>query len=318
MPRRRRNWTRCASCSRPTHRDFVRVQIHEMFYAWRYVIFDLTVWCRAGSMNLSGIAARGKTRSMMLVRFLILACSLLSSAAWAEKVTVAAASDLKFAMDGIVAAFNQAHPNDSVQVVFGSSGKFQSQIRQGAPYDVFFSADLAFPQELADSGFAASPVQTYAVGRLALWSAGMDASKMTLDSLQDPQIKRIAIANPKHAPYGKRAEEALRAAGLWDKVQSKLVFGENIAHTAQFVKTGNAQVGIIALALALNPELAEHGGYWLIPDALHEPLEQGVIVTKRAESSGLAWRFTEYAVDRLGQSVTTEHGFAGTAGGDGR
>lgn len=251
---------------------------------------------------------------MMLVRFLILACSLLSSAAWAEKITVAAASDLKFAMEGIVAAFNRANPGDEVQAIFGSSGKFQSQIRQGAPYDVFFSADLAFPQELVDSGFAASPVQTYAVGRLALWSAGMDASTMTLDSLLDPQIKRVAIANPRHAPYGKRAEEALRAAGLWEKVQPKLVFGENIGHAAQFVKTGNAQVGIIALALAVNPELAEHGGYWLVPDALHEPLEQGVIITKRAEGNELAGRFVEYAAGRLGQSVMTEHGFAAPVG----
>lgn len=246
---------------------------------------------------------------MMLVLPLILACSLLSSVACAETITVAAASDLKFAMDGIVAAFNQAHPADDVQVVFGSSGKFQSQIRQGAPYDVFFSADLAFPQQLVDSGFAASPVQTYAVGRLVLWSAGMDAGTMTLDSLLDPQIRRIAIANPRHAPYGKRAEEALRSAGLWEQVQPKLVFGESIAHTAQFVKTGNAQVGIVALSLAVSPELAERGRYWLIPDDLHEPLEQGVIITKRAEANELARRFVDHAVGSLAQSEMAEHGF---------
>jgi len=246
---------------------------------------------------------------MMFVRCLMLACSLWSSAACAEKLTVAAASDLKFAMDEIVADFTQAHPADTVQAIYGASGKFQSQIRQGAPYDLFFSADLAFPQGLVDAGFAASPVRTYAFGRLVLWSASLDARTMTLNSLTDPQVTRIAIANPKYAPYGKRAEEALRTAGLWEKVQSKLVFGENIAHAAQFVKTGNAQVGIIALALAVNPELAELGGYWLIPDTFHEPLEQGFIITKRAQSNELARRFADYAVDRFKRAVMAEHGF---------
>ncbi len=116
----------------------------------------------------------------------------------------------------------------------------------------------------------------------------MDATKMTLASLTDPKITKIAIANPKHAPYGKRAEEALRSAGLWDKVQAKLVFGENISQTAQYVQTGNAQVGIIALSLVLNPELSKKGGYYLIPDNLHNPLEQGYIITKLGANKPLA------------------------------
>ena len=185
-------------------------------------------------------------------------------------------------MDEIVTAFKKANSADEVDVIYGSSGKFHTQIQQGAPYDLFFSADIGFPSELAKNGLAASEVKPYAVGRIVLWSASLDATKMTLDSLADPKITRIAIANPKHAPYGKRAEEALRASGLWDKVEPKLVYGENIAHTAQFVQTGNAQVGIIALSLAVNPELASKGGYWLIPDKLHAPLEQGFIITKRA------------------------------------
>lgn len=137
----------------------------------------------------------------------------------------------------------------------------------------------------------------------------MDATKMTLASLADPKITRIAIANPKHAPYGKRAEEALRAAGLWEKIEPKLVYGENIAHTVQFVQTGNAQVGIIALALAVNPELASRGGYWLIPDTLHEPLEQGYIITKRAEGNTLAKRFTDYIDSKPACAVMTQYGF---------
>lgn len=132
---------------------------------------------------------------------------------------------------------------------------------------------------------------------------------MTLDNLTDAKISRIAIANPKHAPYGKRAEEALRTTGLWDKVEPKLVYGENIAHTAQFVQTGNAQVGIIALALALSPELASKGGYYLIPDNLHQPLEQGFIITKRAEGNAQAKRFADYMGSKASRSIMTRYGF---------
>ena len=247
---------------------------------------------------------------MKLLYPLLLACSLLFAAtAHAEKVTVAAAADLKFAMDEIVATFKKAHPTDKVEVVYGSSGKFNTQIQQGAPYDLFFSADIAFPRELAKAGLAASDVKPYAFGRIVLWSASLDASKMTLASLTDPKITRIAIANPKHAPYGKRAEEALRAVGLWEKVEPKLVYGENIAQTAQYVQTGNAQVGIIALSLAVNPELASKGGYWLIPDKLHAPLEQGYIITQRAEGNALARRFADYMGSPPARAVMTKYGF---------
>jgi len=229
--------------------------------------------------------------------------------AHAEKITIAAAADLKFAMDDLVATFNKANPADKVEATYGSSGKFNTQIQQGAPYDMFFSADIAFPRELLKAGLAASDVKPYAIGRIVLWRATQDASKMSLASLADPKITRIAIANPKHAPYGKRAEEALRAAGVWDKLQSKLVFGENISQTAQFALTGNAQVAVVALSLAVHPELAGKGGYWLIPDNLHQPLEQGFIITKRAESSALAKRFAEYMASKPARAVMSKYGF---------
>lgn len=247
---------------------------------------------------------------MKAIQSLLLACALLFTAsAHADKITVAAAADLKFAMDEIVTTYKQTHAGDEVDVIYGSSGKFHTQIQQGAPYDLFFSADIGFPRELARSGLAASEVKPYAFGRIVLWSASLDASQMTLASLADPKIARIAIANPKHAPYGKRAEEALRAAGLWEKVEPKLVYGENIAHTAQFVQTGNAQVGIIALALAVNPELASKGGYWLIPDKLHAPLEQGFVITKRAEGNAAAKRFADYMGSKAARAVMTKYGF---------
>ncbi|QIK38571.1 molybdate ABC transporter substrate-binding protein [Caldichromatium japonicum] len=227
----------------------------------------------------------------------------------AETLTIAAAADLKFAMEEIVAAFKQAHPGDKVDTIFGSSGKFHTQIQQGAPYDLFFSADIKYPQMLAKEGFAASEVRPYAFGRIVLWSPSRDASKMTLADLTDPSIRKIAIANPKHAPYGKRAEEALRSAGLWDKVQDRLVLGENIAQTAQYVQTGNADIGIVALSLALNKELASKGGYALIDDKLHQPLEQGFIVTRRAADNALAKQFADYMGSAEARRIMVHYGF---------
>jgi len=241
-----------------------------------------------------------------ITAFLLL---LTAATAQAEKITVAAAADLKFAMDEIVREFKKTNRADEVEVIYGSSGKFHTQIQQNAPYDLYFSADIAYPQELAKQGLAASDVTPYAVGRIVLWSADMDASKMQLNNLTDANITRIAMANPKHAPYGKRAEEALRASGLWDKVEPKLIYGENISHTAQFVQTGNAQMGIIALSLALNPELSGKGGYFLIPDNLHEPLEQGYIITKQGADKELAKRFADYMSSAPARAVMTKYGF---------
>jgi molybdate transport system substrate-binding protein len=247
-----------------------------------------------------------------LVRLLLLAACLGLPAhpALAEQITIAAAADLKFALEEIVAVFKQAHPGDAVDTVYGSSGKFHAQIQQGAPYDLFFSADIQYPRILAREGFAASEVKPYALGRLVLWSATRDASRMTLADLADPAIRKIAIANPKHAPYGKRAEEALRAAGLWDRLQDRLVMGENIAQTAQYVQSGNADIGIIAQALALNKELAARGGHALIPDTLHQPLEQGFVVTRRAADSKLAQRFADHMGSPEARRIMARYGFA--------
>ena len=243
--------------------------------------------------------------------FLVAGClSLAASAVQAEKITIAAAADLKFAMDELVSDFKKANPGAEVDVVYGSSGNFFSQINQGAPYDLFFSADIMYPQQLVTAGLAASDAKPYASGRIVLWSGSLDASRMTLESLADPKITRIAIANPQHAPYGKRAQEALQAAGLWDKIQPKLVFGENIAQTAQFVESGNAQVGIIALSLAVNPELASKGGYWLVPEKLHQPLEQAYIITKRAENNALARGFADFMDGKPARTIMIKYGFA--------
>lgn len=247
--------------------------------------------------------------SLLRTAFCTVLLLLAGNAAQAEKIVVAAAADLQYAMDEIVAGFRRSEPGHEVQVIYGSSGKFHTQIQQGAPYDLYFSADIALPRELARAGLAASDVRPYAVGRIVLWSTMQDARRMTLASLADPKITRVAIANPRHAPYGARAVEALRAAGVWAQVEPKLVYGDNIAQTAQFVQTGNAQVGVIALALALSPEMARQGGHALIPDTLHTPLEQGFIVTRRAQHNALAHRFADHMGSPAVRGIMTRYGF---------
>jgi molybdate transport system substrate-binding protein len=249
--------------------------------------------------------------SRFAVRVLIFVCLFVvwHTAHAEEKITIAAAADLKFALDEIVMLFKSTHPAARIETIYGSSGKFSTQIQQGAPYDIYFSADISYPRLLYLEGLAASEVQAYGVGRIVQWSPVRDAGKMTLNDLTDPAIRKIAIANPKHAPYGKRAEEALKAAGVWDKIKSKLVYGENIAQTAQYVQSGNAQVGIIALSLALGPELAKQGSYALIPDKLHQPLEQGFIITKRAADNSLAQAFARFVAGKEARTIMTRYGF---------
>lgn len=248
----------------------------------------------------------------MFVFLVVLTALAALPAAATGLITIAAAADLKFAMDDIVTAFKQTHPTDTVQVVYGSSGQFYTQIRQGAPFDLYFAADIAYPQALAKAGLAASVPTRYATGRIVLWSATVDASKLSLQDLVKPAFDRIAIANPDHAPYGKRAVQALHASGVWDRVEHKLVYGENIAQTAQFVQTGNARIGIIALSLAMNPAFASHGGYALIPARLHEPLEQGFVITRRAAGNPLALAFAHFIDSPPAQAILQRYGFAGT------
>ena len=246
-----------------------------------------------------------------IVKLLLLAASLLPAGAFAaDKITIAAAADLKFCMDELVTSFKQAHADTQVDVTYGSSGNFATQIRQGAPFDLYFSADVEYPRALAKDGLTAGDVHIYALGRIVLWSATLDASKLSLQDLTRADIQKIAIANPQHAPYGKRAEEALRASGVWDKVQDKLVLGENIAQAAQFAQSGSAQVGIIALSLALNAELASKGKYALVPSTLHQPLQQAFTLTQRAADNASAHAFADYIQTPAARAVMVRYGFA--------
>ncbi|HMA65339.1 MAG: molybdate ABC transporter substrate-binding protein, partial [Fibrobacterota bacterium] len=166
-----------------------------------------------------------------------------------------------------------------------------------------------YPQDLYKKGLCASDVKTYAWGRIVLWSSVLDSSKLTLNNLTDTSISRIAIANPAHAPYGERAREVLQALGLWDNLEKKLVYGENIAQAAQFVISGNAQVGILALSIAQNPEMLKKGRYVLISDSLHVPLEQGYVILKRAADNKLASRFAAFMATDVSRKIMKNYGF---------
>ena len=203
-----------------------------------------------------------------------------------EKILIAAASDLNFAMNKICHDFEKAHPGVKVEVSYGSSGNFYAQIKQGAPYDIFFSADASYPVRLEEEGFAVKGQrQLYAIGKIVLWIPQKSAlnPQKGLNLVLEPELKKLAIANPKHAPYGRAAEESLRYYGLWDKVQDKLVFGENILQTAQFVQTGSADAGIIAMSLAVSPSMADSGKYLIIPTESYSRLEQGYAVLQRGK-----------------------------------
>lgn len=233
----------------------------------------------------------------------------LATPAWAGKLTIAAAADLKFALAEVVDSFRAKRPDDRIDVIYGSSGKFFTQIRNGAPFDMYFSADIAFPRELEKHGLAAGATRPYASGRIVLWSLKPELAKTPLKDLPKAAIRKFAIANPQHAPYGLRGKEALRHQGVWAAMQPKLVLGENIAHTAQFVDTGAAEAGIVALALVLSPTMAGKGAWTLIPDAWHAPLEQGYVITRRAAGNRLATDFAQYMASEPARAIMRRYGF---------
>lgn len=248
-----------------------------------------------------------------LQRLLLALFALLTTAmpAMAGQVSITAASDLQYAMKEIITAFESANPGDKVSAVFGSSGKAYSQIENGAPYDLFFSADISYPENLRKSGAAISKPTPYAVGRMTIWvtrNSGLDVRK-GLKILLDPKVRKIAMANPEHAPYGRIAEEVLKNNRLYEKVKGKLVLGENIQQTAQFVQTGAADAGMIAYSLALAPVLSSEGSYYLVPANLHKPIVQGYVLLKPAAGNATAARFEKFIGSAAARKIFKRYGF---------
>lgn len=231
----------------------------------------------------------------------------------AVPLRVAAASDLRFAMDELVAGWTAANPDHPVDVVYGSSGTFFAQISSGGPFDLFFSADAAYPRDLEAAGFAAAgSTRPYAAGRIVTWvpaESSLDVEGLGIGVLADPSVTTVAIANPDHAPYGRAAIAALANAGVLETVRPKLVLGENVSQAAQFVESGSADAGIIALSLALAPELRDHGRYAIVPLEAHPPLDQAALVLDTATDPGAARAFLDYVLGPDGRAVLGRYGF---------
>jgi molybdate transport system substrate-binding protein len=236
-------------------------------------------------------------------------CALSFECAGQGKILLAAASDLKFALDSIIAVYRTTN-GVTVEVTYGSSGKLFEQISNGAPFDIFFSADISYPKELEKKNLTSSELYVYGVGRVVLWSSKIDPQKEGMKTLLSPVIKKIAIANPTHAPYGKRAEEALKFYNVYDGVKGKLVLGENISQTAQFVTTGAADIGIVAYSLALSPNMKkENGKFFLIPENSHQRLEQAVVITKRGKGNDFAQTFLSFVKSDDAKLILSYFGF---------
>ncbi|HLY92014.1 MAG TPA: molybdate ABC transporter substrate-binding protein [Candidatus Angelobacter sp.] len=255
---------------------------------------------------------------MSVLKYLVAGLLLIGAAA-AQELRVAAASDLAGAMQKLAPAFEK-QTGIHVSVSLGSSGNFFAQIQNGAPFDVFLSADQSYPEKLLQAGKAEPGSLTpYARGRLVLWTArssglhlaGRDGKTLrgNLDFLNAAAVHRIAIANPDHAPYGRAAAAALQHYKIYDQVQSKLVLGENISQTAQFALSGNAQVGFIGLSGALSPAMASSGEYVLLPDDSYPPIEQAAIVVAASQNKKQAQLFLKFLMSDEGQAILKELGF---------
>ncbi|MCH8560036.1 molybdate ABC transporter substrate-binding protein [Nesterenkonia sp. DZ6] len=233
------------------------------------------------------------------------------------RVQVAAAADLKYALDEVIDEFAVDHPEVEVAVTYGSSGNFAAQIRNGAPFDVYLSADIELAQDLAEDGFGdPDSVFDYAVGRLVVWApqdspADVEAG---IDGLVAEEVRTVAIANPEHAPYGEAAQAAIQTAGATEELQSKLVLGENIAQAAEFVLSGNADAGIVALSLALSPPMTGAGSHVEVPLDSFPTLRQGGMLLDDATVQDED--FVAFIGSEEGQAILVDYGFYPPSGED--
>jgi molybdate transport system substrate-binding protein len=252
-------------------------------------------------------------RSLQLLCKLAVSFALLASCASGQELTVAAAADMNAVLPELAARYRK-QTGQAVQLLFGSSGNLTNQIRNGAPFDIFFSADEEYPRQLIREGLALKDtLHRYAVGRLVLWvrsDSALDLQKLGMKALLEPSVKKCAIANPQHAPYGRAAEAALKRFGIYDQVRPKLVLGENVSQAAQFVESGNAQAGLIALSPALAPAMKHEGRYWTVPLDSYPALNQAAVVLSRSKSPDAAHQFLEFVRTPEATSLLEAYGFS--------
>jgi molybdate transport system substrate-binding protein len=240
------------------------------------------------------------------VAFLALFLAACAPAPQHKKLTIAAASDLNFALAEVAREFHAAHPDIELAMNYGSSGSFYAQIQNRAPFDLFLSADLEYPRKLAAEGLGrADSLFTYGIGRIVVWVPAASALDPAT-ALRSPALGKLAIANPRHAPYGRAAEAALHSLGVYDSVAGKLVLGENISQTLQFAQSGAADAGIVALSLAVSPTARAAGRYWEIPVDAYPRMEQGGIILKDSEAARV---FRAFLISAEGRRVLKQFGF---------
>ena len=231
----------------------------------------------------------------------------------AQSVRIAAAASLRWALEDVQKAFQVEHPQARITVTYGASGNFHSQLINKAPFDLFLSADVEYPQKLVEQGLTLKDsLFTYGVGRVVLWApkaSPIPVEKLGLAALKQPSVRKIAIANPAHAPYGRAAEAVLKKAGLLDELKAKLVLGENISQAAQFVQTGNAELGFIALSLATAGPMKDQGRYWLVPREDHPVIEQGGVILAWAQDPMAARAFKDFMMSAKGSAIMKQYGF---------
>lgn len=238
----------------------------------------------------------------------LLALLMVTSELQAEQITVAAASSLRPTLDQMVEAFEEQHPGDNVVLVYGASGRLTTQILNGAPFDLFLSANTEFPEQIAAEQTEASVPQLYAAGQLVLWSANQDVREVGWQGLLSPDIRRIAIAQPDIAPYGQRAKEALMHYGVWNQIQGKLVYGESVSQTARMALSGAADVALIAASL-VRQDIMQQQPYMPVDVSSHLPLNQSMVVTAKGSSNSVAIEFSRFVMSDQGQSILTAAGF---------
>lgn len=246
---------------------------------------------------------------LLLCVMLVLLCR--PAVALADDIAVAAASDLHFAIKELIVEYEK-QTGHHVKLSLGSSGNFYAQLQQGAPFDLYFSADIGYPKKLEEAGLTVpGSLYRYAVGRVVLWAPTQSPVEVSkgLTVLRDAAVRKIAIANPKHAPYGRAAVAAMERSQVYAEVKDRLVLGENISQAAQFIESGACDVGIIALSLAMAPVMKSAGSYWLIPAEAHPPLEQGAVIMKQSKQQDAARHFLQFIQSPQGQEVMTRYGF---------
>jgi molybdate transport system substrate-binding protein len=270
-------------------RDFFRVGSLSFCFT-RFFLGGLVAFCVASGFQVN--AANPATRPL----------------------SIAAAANLVYALDELNAAFRSSHPEVALSSAVGASGNLVAQIRAGAPYDLFLSADLESSQALIAMGHAqADSLVTFATGRLVLWTMRSDLALEQIDpALRAENVRRIALANTDTAPYGRAAQEVMRSLGVWESLQRKLVVGDNITQTAQFVESGNADLGFVALSLVRSPKLEGRGRWLLVPDQLHAALAHTAVLTNRGAANSAAVEYLSFLRSEPAREILKRFGYATT------